>query len=76
MNILLSSRQGKWQVACAQLPKDFPEVGLGLAPSGVARMAGMHVLEVAALAIRAAGLFKIRYALFGLVLIIGLLVLP
>mgnify|MGYP006998773584 CR=1 FL=1 len=76
MNILLSSRQGKWQVACAQLPKDFPEIGLRFAPSGVTRMARMHVLEVAALAIRAASLFKIRYALFGLVLVISLLVLP
>jgi hypothetical protein len=39
MNILLSGRQAEGQVASAQLPEDFPEVGLGLAPSRVFCMA-------------------------------------
>lgn len=34
------------------------------------------MLEVTALAIGAAGLLKVRYTLFGFVLVIGLLVLP
>lgn len=57
------------------MPEDLSEVDFSLAPGRILAVRGVHVLEIASLAVGAAGLVEVGNAPFGFVLVISLLVL-